>query len=160
VNFDDALEDLGSTVKGGTLKITWSDCGDSTYHGKVKSLSPDTLAIGQKTTITGSGTTDEQVTGGSFTITAKVGPLSPTYSGEVCTAKTFNLPLGAGSVSWDGVKCPVAVGAVDVAVDVSLASAIPASLAKATITAKATDASGGNLICMSLQTAPSESIVV
>merc|ERR1712070_432643 len=96
-------------------------------------------------------------TGGSFTITAKVGPLSPTYSGEVCTAKTFDLPLGAGSVSWDGVKCPVAVGAVDVAVDVSLASAIPASLAKATITAKAT---GGNLICMSLQTAPSESIVV
>merc|ERR1711959_6388 len=26
------LNDLGSTVKGGNLKITWSDCGDSTYH--------------------------------------------------------------------------------------------------------------------------------
>jgi C1A family cysteine protease len=153
-------KDLEETVQGGTLKITWSDCGDASYHGKVKSLSPNTLAIGQKTTITGSGSTDEQVTGGSFSITAKVGPLSPTYSGEVCTAKTFDLPLGAGSVSWDGVKCPVAVGAVDVAVDVSLSSAIPASLARATITAKATDASGGNLICMSLTTAPSQSIVV
>merc|ERR550537_2014024 len=61
-------------VEGGNLNLKWTDCGDSSYHAKVKALSPTVLPIGQKTTITGSGNVDEQVTGGAFTIRAMSAP--------------------------------------------------------------------------------------
>ena len=56
-------------VNGGTLKISWTDCGDASTHGKVSDVEPSTLTLGQKTTITGSGTMDEDVPGGAFDIT-------------------------------------------------------------------------------------------
>merc|ERR1712000_73876 len=55
-------------VQGGALKLDWSDCADSSYHGKVTALSPNTLTLGKKATVTGTSDVDEQVTGGSFTI--------------------------------------------------------------------------------------------
>ena len=51
---------------GGTLKLTWSDCGDASTHAKVTGLTPDTITLGQMTTVSGTGTLDEAVTGGSF----------------------------------------------------------------------------------------------
>lgn len=146
-------------VQGGTLKLDWSDCGDSSYHGKITGLSPDTLKIGQKTTVTGSGNVDEQVTGGSFTITAKYG-ITEHYAGDVCAPKTFHLPLGLGTITWDGLKCPVAKGSVNVGVDVQLSSLIPAKLAKGTIEIKATGASKENLLCMDIKTSAEQTIVV
>merc|ERR1719502_2449151 len=123
-------------IVGGSLKLTWSDCGDSSYHAKVKALSPTILPIGQKTTITGSGNVDEQVTGGAFTITAKFG-VTEHYSGDVCSSKVIKLPLGVGTITWEGLKCPLAKGDVSVAVDVQLSPLIPARLAKGTIEIKA-----------------------
>merc|ERR1711959_129362 len=58
-------------VQGGTLKLGWKDCGDSSYHAKVTSLTPSTLTIGAKTHVVGQGNVDESVTGGSFSISAK-----------------------------------------------------------------------------------------
>jgi cathepsin B len=147
-------------VQGGTLKLVWKDCGDSSYHAKVTNVVPDTLAIGAKTTVTGSGNIDESVTGGSFTISAKFGPVSEHYDGEVCSPKTFKLPLGVGTVTWDGIKCPLAKGAVSVGVDVQLSSLIPASLAKGTIEVKATGASKDNLICLDLDVSKAAGMVV
>merc|ERR1711871_691126 len=138
-------------VEGGNLNLKWTDCGDSSYHAKVKALSPTILPIGQKTTITGSGNVDEQVTGSAFTITAKFG-VTEHYSGDVCSSKVIKLPLGVGTITWEGLKCPVAKGDVSVAVDVPLSRLIPAKLAKGTIEIKAAGASKENLICLDIDT--------
>ena len=51
--------------------------------------------------MTGTGTIDEQVTGGSFTIKMAVSlGIKVIFTGNVYEAKTFNLPLTLGSVSW------------------------------------------------------------
>merc|ERR1712178_649745 len=146
-------------VEGGNLNLKWTDCGDSSYHAKVKALSPTILAIGQKTTITGSGNVDEQVTGGAFTIAAKFG-VTEHYSGDACSSKVIKLPLGVGTITWEGLKCPVAKGDVSVAVDVSLSRLIPAKLAKGTIEIKAAGASKENLICLDIDTSAAEQLIV
>merc|ERR1719160_732409 len=138
-------------VDRGSLKLAWKDCGDSSYHAKVNTLSPTILPIGQKTTITGSGNVDEQVTAGAFTITAKFGTTEH-YSGDVCSSEVIKLPLGVGTITWEGLKCPVAKGKVSVAVDVSLSRLIPAKLAKGTIEIEAAGASKENLICLDIDT--------
>merc|ERR1711907_758625 len=106
-------------VEAGMLNLKWTDCGDSSYHAKVTGLSPTTLSIGSKTTITGLVNVDEQVTGGEVTFTAKSG-VTAHYSGDVCSSKVIKLPLGTGTITWEGLKCPVATGAVGVKVDVQL----------------------------------------
>merc|ERR1712054_505761 len=138
-------------IEGGKLDLKWTDCGDSSYHAKVMGLSPAVLPLGQKTTITGSGNVDEQVTGGAFTITAKFG-ITEHYSGDVCSPKVIKLPLGVGTITWEGLKCPVAKGDVAVKVDVQLSKFIPAKLAKGTIEIKAAGASKENLICLDIDT--------
>merc|ERR1712050_484424 len=65
-------------VTGGTLKVTWKDCGTATTHAKINSFSPGTLTLGQKTTMTGTGSVDEAVTGGSFSISLKASIISKT----------------------------------------------------------------------------------
>ena len=52
-------------------------------------------------TMTGTGTIDQQVTGGSFMIKMAV-PLGikVIFTGNVYEAKTFSLPLTPGFVSW------------------------------------------------------------
>mmetsp|Transcript_49105 Transcript_49105/g.97574 ORF Transcript_49105/g.97574 Transcript_49105/m.97574 type:complete len:662 (+) Transcript_49105:70-2055(+) len=147
-------------IQGGTLKLDWTDCGDSSYHGKVTDVEPKSLTIGTKTKITGSGTVDEAVSAGKFTITAKVGFLTEHYDGDVCAAKTFDLPLKLGSVTWEGLNCPAAAGKISVGVDVGLSSSIPSSLARSTISVKATGASNENLLCMSLKTSPEVATIV
>jgi hypothetical protein len=137
-------------VEGGTLKVTWKDCGDSTYHAKVTKLAPTSITLGQTTSIVGSGTIDEQLSGGSYTINAKFGPVTENWSGEACSAKTFTLPLGIGKITWDGVKCPQAAGPVSVGVDVELSSFIPAAAASGTILIKATDDKSANLMCLQM----------
>merc|ERR1711871_1301456 len=138
-------------VEGGNLNLKWTDCGDSSYHAKVTGVSPTTLPIGSKTTITGSGNVDEQVTGGAFTIAANFA-IKEHYSGDVCSSKVIKFPLGVGTITWEGLKCPVAKGAVGVKVDVQLSKLIPAKLAKGTIEIKAAGASKENLICLDIDT--------
>merc|ERR1712093_910358 len=63
---------------------------------------------------------------------------------------------GLATITWDGLKCPVAKGQADVGVNVKLAASIPAKLARTTIDLKATSSSGHNLICMQMTTAPQQ----
>jgi len=105
------------------------------------------------TTVTGSGTTDEAVNGGDFAITAKAGLITQKYAGKVCEAKEFDLPLGLGKITWEGLACPVAAGDMSVTVGVKLASVIPASMAKADISITGTGSSADDkLLCMNLHT--------
>jgi len=148
-------------VEGGKLQLGWKDCGDSSYHAKVTSLTPSTLTIGANTHVVGQGNVDEEVTAGSFSISSKaiIGPAEH-FSGNVCQPKTFNLPMGLATITWDGLKCPVAKGQADVGVNVKLAASIPAKLARTTIDLKATSSSGHNLICMQMTTAPQQDATV
>jgi hypothetical protein len=159
-----ALAVLGSVaaesfVTGGTLKLNWKDCGDASTHGKVTGLVPDSLTLGQKTTATGSGTVDEAVTGGAFEIHMKAGIISKSWTGDMCSAKTFTLPLGAGTITWDGMKCPLAAGSTSVGTDITMSSALPSSLAKATIQITATATSGDKLLCLEIDTLPEMQVV-
>lgn len=107
-------------VEGGVLGLTWEDCGDASTKAKISGLTPTSLTLGQKTTVTGSGTITEGVSDGKIAVSLKASIISKTYSGDVCTGQTFTLPLGVGSIQYDGVKCPLAAGAVDVPVEVLL----------------------------------------
>jgi len=140
-------------VNGGTLDLTWEDCGDSSTHGKIKGLDKNSITLGEDTTVTGSGATDEAISGGDFEISAKAGLISQKYTGKVCEAKVFDLPLGLGQIAWKGLSCPAAAGDISVAVGVKLAAIIPASMAKADIEVSATGSSADDkLLCMSLHT--------
>merc|ERR1711959_47059 len=102
---DKAKADKGFR-NGGTLKLAYKDCGAA--HGKVTGLSPNTLTLGQKTTVTGSGHVDEAVTDGTFQMTIKASILSKTCTGNICQPSTCPLPAGVGSITWNGMKCPLA----------------------------------------------------
>jgi len=143
-----------SFVQGGTLSLNWKDCGDASTKCKVSGLALTSLTFGHKTRVTGSGSVTEGVSAGKIAISMKASIISKTYSGDVCAAQTFTLPLGVGSITYDGLKCPVAAGAVSVPVDILLSSALPSSLAKADITISATSTSGDKLLCMAITTAP------
>lgn len=141
---------------GGTLKLTWSDCGDASTHAKVTGLTPDTITLGQMTTVSGTGTLDEAVTGGTFAIDVKAGGgiIHQKFDGDTCQDKTFKLPMGVGSVKWHAMACPLAKGSTGVKMDITLSASIPASLARAAIQATAKTSTGDKLLCMTVNTAP------
>merc|ERR1712048_1280071 len=128
-------------VNGGTIGLTIKDCGDASTHGKVEGLSPTDLTFGQKTTITATGTVDETVSGGDFTVAVNSHGVKETLTGKVCESKVFDLKvLGkkVGEVDWAGVKCPQAAGPVSLPLTIQLPSLIPASLASGTLAITAT----------------------
>jgi len=141
---------------GENLKLDWKDCGSGAAHGTVTALAPTSMPVGSTTTVTGSGTVDEDVTAGTFEVDFKAGAgiVSKTYSGDVCVSKTFELPLGAGTVKWDGLKCPVAKGAVSAPMDIQVSSKLPSVLLHTELTLKATATNGDQLLCMSISTSP------
>jgi hypothetical protein len=138
---------------GGTLKITWSDCGDASTHGKITDLEPTSIEIGSSSTMTGTGTLDEDVSGGTFEIDMTASIISQTWTGDICEAKTFTLPLNMGTVTWQGLDCPVSTGTVTVPIGFQMSSAIPASLASADVSAKGTSTNGDKLLCMDVHLA-------
>merc|ERR1712137_1500276 len=70
------------------------------------------------------------------------------YTGKICEAAEFQLPLGIGSLSWAGMACPVAVGPATVGLGVKMASALPATLAKADVSLTAVDQDGEQALCV------------
>merc|ERR1719454_1625013 len=79
--------------------------------------------------MTGIGALDEAVSGATFdlTMTGAIGTLVH-CSGDASAAKTCQLPLGTGSLTFDAMTFPLAVGNVPVKVDISLSASVPASL--------------------------------
>jgi cathepsin F len=148
---------LGSANADGTVNLAWKDCGGGTQHGTVQSLSPSSLTLGEKTTVTGTGTVDEAVASGTFAIDIKAGIITKSFSGDLCTAETFDLPLDMGSIVWDGMACPLAAGTATLSTDITLSSSIPSSLASgAVITIQATDSAGAKLVCLEVDTSSAQ----
>jgi cathepsin B len=148
---------LALAEAGGSLKLAWNDCGGGSTPGTVKSLSPDVVVLGSKTTVTGSGTCSEDVPGGTFEIALKASIISQTYTGDLCSPKSFSLPLGTGTIAWDGVKCPIAAGTVDIPVDITLSASLPGPLQSVGLKISGADTSKKDLLCMQINTSPATS---
>jgi cathepsin B len=144
---------VATASAGGTVALTWSDCGSSSTHGKASDVQPSSIELGTKTAITGAGSLDKAVTGGTFDAEVKAGGgiVDQHFTGNVCEAKSFNLPLGLGTLDWDGLSCPQATGDVSIGMKVKLASALPASLATSTVALKAKDQDSEDLLCVNIQ---------
>merc|ERR1712232_562547 len=146
---------VASGTTGDTLALTWKDCGDSSTHAKITSVTPSTISLGALTTITGTGSLDEDVNDGTFDM--KVVGIGGTQllecKGDASASKTCNLPLGTGSITFDGVKFPLKAGPQPINVDLKLSSTLPASLAKTKTTVTAASKSGDKLFCLEVDLA-------
>merc|ERR1719183_3464307 len=89
--------------------------------------------------MTGTGYLSEAVDGATFdlTMTGAIGQLLH-CSGDASVSKTCSLPLGTGSLTFEAMKFPIAVGNVPVSVDIDLSSSLPTALAKTKTITKAT----------------------
>merc|ERR1712139_338442 len=141
----------------GDLSLTWKDCGDASTKTKITGFSPTSITLGQKTTVTGKGDLSEAVDSATFdlTMTGAIGQLLH-CSGDASVSKTCSLPLGSGSLTFEGMKFPISAGAVPVNVDLDLSAALPGALTKTKTIAKATAKNGDDLFCMEIDSAPAE----
>merc|ERR1719313_2004118 len=140
---------------GGVIKLDWSDCGDSSTHGHITSLSPTSVTLGSKTSLSGKGTIDEAVSAATYKVEAKEGFIPVfSHSGDACKPDTIKLPAGIGEIDVKGFKCPLSAGAVELDLDLSLSSAIPAKLARITIELTAQSSTGDKALCAKINTSP------
>merc|ERR1719336_1331379 len=141
--------------EGGTLKLNWSDCGDSSTHGHITALTPDTVTLGAKTSLTGKGSIDEDVQGASYKVGAKAGGIPVfSHSGDACKPDTIKLPLGLGEIAFKGFSCPLKAGAAELDLDLTLSANIPAKMAKTDISLTAAASSGDKVLCVDIKTSP------
>jgi len=152
-----ALVGGAAAAGGGTLKLSWSDCGDSSTHGHITSLSPTSVTLGTKTSLTGKGKVDEAIQAATYKVVAKEGFI-PIFShtGDACKPETIKLPAGAGELDMKGFKCPISPGAVELDLDLTLSSTIPAKLARVTIELTAQSSTGDKALCAKIATSPAQ----
>merc|ERR1712226_1333059 len=139
------------------LKLTWADCGGQ--HVKITGFSPDTVTTGQKTTMTGTGNLDEDVSAANFDLEMKTAAGTVSCKGDAGTSKTCNLPLGTGSLTFNAMSFPIKKGSTSVSVDLSLSAALPGALAHTDTKVTATATNGDGLFCVDIKTAPAEDIL-
>jgi len=150
-----ALLGAAAASEGAKLKLSWTDCGDSSTHGHIKSVTPDELTIGSKTMIAGKGSLNEAMQDVTYTVDAKVGWIKLfSHTGDACRPSTISLPEGLGEIDMKGFKCPISPGDAELDLDVSLSSNVPARLARLTIDLTAKSSTGDKAICMRIKTAP------
>jgi len=151
------LPSNAEVVAGGTLGVTWSDCGAK--HAVVSDMQPLSIATGGTTTITGSGEVDEDVTSAHFTATVKaLGVKISSCSGDGTKDITCKLPAGAGSIVVKALSFPIKAGTVKIPVDVSTKSIIPASLEKVDVHIEATEQNSESVICLDVHTKKAMSV--
>lgn len=69
-----ALKVVASVVAvASAVDLKWTDCGDSSNHVKITDLQPTSVKVGGTTTLTGTGTLDQDESGGTFDFKAKTG---------------------------------------------------------------------------------------
>merc|ERR1719199_1679537 len=135
-----------------TLGVTWSDCGAK--HATVTDVQPNTIHTGATETITGTGTSDEDVTSAHFTATVSaLGAKLTDCSGDATSDIVCNLPMGVGKITVKAVPFPLKAGTVSIPVEVQTSSLIPASLANVDVHIAATDQNGESVICLDVHTA-------
>jgi len=149
---------VGTVAAGGSLSLSFTDCGAK--HAVTKDVSPTTLALGEDTAITGTGSLDKDVSGGTYDMELKAGGglIDSHFTGNNCEAKDFTLPLGLGTLSWDGIACPLKkADSVKIGFHTKLASSLPAALATSDIHLAANDQDGESVLCVDLHLAKQKS---
>lgn len=143
---------LASTAAATDLAVTWSDCGDSSYHVKMTDVQPSVITMGGTTTITGSGTLDEDITD-AVTFDLAMETQFVDCKGVGSTGKKCNFPLALGSIDFLGMQTPFKAGEIPVNVDVLISRTLPASLLETTtlVTGKGKD-SGNKIFCINVYT--------
>jgi len=144
---------LFSAASAAELKLTWSDCGDSSTHLKITGFTPATASTDATTHMVGTGTVDEDVTGATFDLELKTAVSTVSCKGDAGVSKTCDLPLGTGSVTFNALTFPINPGTTTVAVDLKLGS-LPAILLNTATKVAATAANGHKFFCVEIKTAP------
>jgi hypothetical protein len=117
-------------------------------------LQPTTISTGKTETVTGTGTSDEEVTAAQFTATVSaLGSKLTSCSGDGTKDIVCSLPMGVGKITVKALNFPLAAGAVSIPVEVQTSSLIPASLANVDVHIEATEQSGESVICLDVHTA-------
>jgi cathepsin B len=141
-----------ATAEAGTLAVTWKDCGAK--HATVTDVQPTTIHTGATETLTGTGTTDEDVTSAQFTATVSaLGAKLTECSGDATSDIVCTLPMGVGKITVKAVPFPLKAGTVQIPVEVQTSSVIPPSLANVDVHIAATDQNGEDTICLDVHTA-------
>jgi len=155
--------DETAMVTGGDLALTFQDCGDSSTHAKVKDITPKSVPLGSTTTVTGSGTLDEDISDGQFqmTMSTAVGTLL-SCSGDASQAKECDIKvLGAkvGSLTLHPVTFPIKKGDISGVpkVDIQLPGSLPKFAQKTTTKLTVNTKAGDKVICVNIMTAPAVS---
>merc|ERR1719378_536369 len=109
--------------------------------------------------MTGTGALTEDVPAATFDLemTGAIGKLV-SCKGDASAAKTCSLPLGTGSLTFDAMTFPLKAGSTDVNVDISLSSAVPASLQTTTTRTTAAASNGDKLFCIEIKSAPAQAV--
>merc|ERR1712178_497867 len=152
-------EKVDASAGGGTIKLDWSDCGDSSTHGHITSLSPTSVTLGTKTSLVAKGSINEKIQAATYKVVAKEGfvPIF-SHSGDLCKPETIKLPMGTGEIDMKGFSCPLSPGSVELALDMSLSSSIPAKLARTTIELTAQSDTGDKALCAKIKPSPADVI--
>merc|ERR1712125_258552 len=129
-------------------------------HVKITGFSPATVVTGTKTTMTGTGILDEDVSAANFDLEMKTLAGTVSCKGDAGTSKTCNLPLGTGSLTFNAMSFPIKKGSTSVSVDLSLSAALPGALAHTDTKVTATATNGDGLFCVDIKTAPAEGELV
>merc|ERR1712113_1021807 len=106
------------------------------------------------TMVTGTGTLNEDTDGGSYKIKMQASFITENWSGNICEAKSFSLPLGMGTIKFDGMDCPLKTGNTQVKMDITMSSAIPSAFARSTIHMTAVDTNNAPLLCLDVKRRP------
>ena len=131
------------------LASTTKDCSASGAIGKFTStsLTPATPVKGQEAAIKGTGSLTKAVSGGNYKIIAKLnGAQVFSHTGSVCGSDKISLPLGFGTIVYDGLTCPEAAGDFGIGLSVTVPTAAPS--ASYTFQISSTDSSGAALYCL------------
>merc|ERR1712159_206694 len=142
---------------GGRLQLSYKDCGSASAHAKITGLTPSTAAIGRKVTITGTGSLDEDITDGTFSMQTGFSQGVPLLEcqGDASRGKKCRFPLMSGSLAFEGVNFPLQAGPQDINVDLYLSPLLPAGLIKTTTEVTAVSKSGEKIFCMKVITGKS-----
>jgi len=139
------------------LAVTWKDCGAK--HATVTDVEPKTIHTGATETLTGTGTTDEDVTSAQFTATVSaLGAKLTDCSGDGTKDIVCTLPMGVGKITVKAISYPLAKGTVQIPVEVETSSIIPPSLANVDVHIAATEQNGEDVICLDVHTAQQQSL--
>lgn len=114
-------------------------------------LHPLTVTLGTTTTLTGTGTVDEDVTAAHFDAVVYASGVKVTScSGDGTTDIVCKLPLGAGQIAVKALDYPIAAGTVTIEAEMQTSSLLPASLAKVDAQIRATEQNGESAICLNV----------